>query len=73
MVHPEGFPGLALKSFKVFQMTAHKNYTHKPAEEYTKVKIIIERQLHHAAIFVPNQNENQLELKQHNGAIPNLH
>lgn len=56
MINPEGFPRPALRSFKVFQMAAHKNYTHKPVTEYTKVKIIRGRQLHHTADFVPNQN-----------------
>jgi len=56
MIHPEGFPRLALKGFKVFQMTAHKNDIHKPATEYTKVKIISKRQLHHTVVFIPNQN-----------------
>lgn len=37
-------------------MAAHKNYIDKPATEYTKVKIIRIRQLHHTADFVPNQN-----------------
>lgn len=74
MIHPERLPRLALKSFKVFQVTAHKNYIYEPATEYTKVKIIRGRQLHHTVVFVPNQNEKQLGLKVHDDVIiPNLY